>query len=107
PKGVPTIETVQLMGERKSGSLTKQFEKLGVQDQKELDAFFDKIPKPHNMTAHTEKLGYGNVTASEKLGYHPQIYNPESQNVSKINPNFAGSLDRKNLGYVEGDEPPP
>ncbi|KAJ3615789.1 hypothetical protein Zmor_012295 [Zophobas morio] len=78
PKGVPSIETVQLLGERKAGTLTKQFDKLGIQDQKELDAFFDKIPKPHNMTAHTEKLGYGNVaTTPDKIP--KSIYTPENR----------------------------
>jgi hypothetical protein len=129
PKGVPSIETVQLLGENKSGTLTKQFEKLGVQDQKELDAFFDKIPKPHNMTVQTEKFGYVTqlTVDQEKLGYgveastnteelglasqipansdkHAQrlVYNySEGQDLANSGPNFAGNLEtNKKLGYV-------
>ncbi|RZB40696.1 PET and/or LIM domain containing protein [Asbolus verrucosus] len=116
PKGIPSIETVQLLGEKKSTALTKQFEKLGVKDQKELDAFFDKIPNPHNMAAYSEKLGYispqtlSNPTTNYvKIDPNSQNLScnyAESQNLSNSDPNYASNLDSQKTGYVRGDSIP-
>ncbi|XP_044260148.1 testin [Tribolium madens] len=70
PKTIPAIETVQL--------LPKHFDKLSMKDQKELDAFFDKIPKPHNMTVHAEKLGYVNSPNLENSDNNAQFMSPET-----------------------------
>ncbi|EFA05229.2 testin [Tribolium castaneum] len=82
PKTIPANETVQLL----PGLHPKQFEKkLSMKDQKELDAFFDKIPKPVNMTAHAEKSGYVNspnfVTSAGQI---TQYTNPETSEITPL-----------------------
>lgn len=104
PKTVLSTETVQLLPEHTSDTL-KKLDKLSLKDQKELDAFFDKIPNPQNMTAHSENLDYipapeklGYVSVPEKLGYVTDLPLNVDKTVNTIPYNYSETSDLPNPG---------
>lgn len=56
PKNTSSVEPVHLSGQNISAPLTKQFDSLDLREQRELDAFFDKIPNPAMLSSYNQKV---------------------------------------------------